>query len=625
MKTNWNRRIFSLVLCMALLLTGFPVAVYAQEAQPAGEITGSGDVENETPIEVDVAEAEDVPVDGSFTLTDDGEPVLEVKHQNERAVTGAYDGTMMNGFYTADFVMPDTGYNVFLTGLTKNNVARIKKAIIDNYVEGKLFEMKNLGFIDVEKTWYGGDDSLMCGPAAASNMLVGSGWAAQAGFTNSDDVFEAMLDAFPNKGTAEETVISWFFSGFTSGSYDSPGFGGYLPQYDYENNDMMEYFGDFDNQIGTIYNRLRAGYTASISLDLYRFEDHRWFGAHAVTLWGFVTDPNYPADSKEHYKYIFVTDSDSNLAKKGKDRRTAPDVMSMIPIEYKDMFNTGKKHYWYSDPPVCDVRIYGATTLRPYSPDIPYETSPDATLDRANDPDVAIDDLILTDEPKDYERFDELDHEEIVSDPDYWIEEYEPNYVSKYDRSKLKTEFTPDAMIYFCPYLKNISNVDYRCRYDDEKGIYSGIYTRLTVTDAQGEVIFLKNYDVPTYFGIRNGNLGEIFYSFKAQLPPGDYTATFEFNPNHTVPEALYMNNTKSVDFTVREPQLLGDADEDGNITILDVTQIQRVLAGLKNPTASIKKRGDVDQNDYLDVIDVTLLQRWLLGLDQELTIGKKV
>ncbi|MBK6088315.1 dockerin type I repeat-containing protein [Ruminococcus difficilis] len=624
MKTNWNRRIFSLVLCMALLLTGFSVAVYAQEAQPAGEITGSGVAENETPIEVDVAEAEDVPVDGSFTLTDDGEPVLEVTHQNERAVTGAYDGTMMNGFYTADFVMPDTGYNVFLTGLTKNNVARIKQAIIDNYVEGKLFEMKNLGFIDVEKTWYGGDDSLMCGPAAASNMLVGSGWAAQAGFTNSDDVFEAMLDAFPNQGTAEETVISWFFSGITSGSYDSPGFKGYLPQYNYENNDMMEYFGDFDNQIGTIYNRLHEGYTASISLYLYRFEDHGCFGAHAVTLWGFVTDPGYPASSKEHYKYIFVTDSDSNLAKKGKDRRTAPDVMSMIPIEYKNLYEKGWG-YWYSDPPVCDVRIYGATTLRPYSPDIPYETSPDATLDRANDPDVAVDALILTDEPKDKERFDELDHEEIVSDPDYWIEEYEPNYASEYDRSKLKTEFTPDVTIYFCPYLKNKSNVVYRCRYDDEKGIYSGIYTRLTVTDAQGEVIFLKNYDVPTYFGIRNGNLGEIFYSFKAQLPPGDYTATFEFNPNHTVPEALYMNNTKSVDFKVREPQLLGDADEDGKITILDVTQIQRVLAGSKNPTASIKKLGDVDQNGDLDVVDATLLQRWLLGLDQELTIGKKV
>ena len=625
MKTNWNRRIFSLVLCLVLVFTGFPVAVYAQEAQPTGEITGSGDVENETPIEVDVAEAEDVPVDGSFTLTDDGEPVLEVKHQNELAVTGAYDGTMMNGFYTADFVMPDTGYNVFLTGLTKNNVARIKKAIIDNYVEGKLFEMKNLGFIDVEKTWYGGDDGLMCGPAAASNMLVGSGWAAQAGFTNSDDVFEAMLDAFPNQGTAEETVISWFFSGITSGSYDSPGFKGYLPQYDYENNDMMEYFGDFDNQIGTIYNRLHEGYTASISLYLYRFEDHGRFGAHAVTLWGFVTDPSYPADSKEHYKYIFVTDSDSNLAKKGKDRRTAPDVMSMIPIEYKNLYEKGWG-YWYSDPPVCDVRIYGATTLRPYSPDIPYETSPDATLDRTKDPDVLIDSLILTDEPKEKERFDYLDNEEQVFDEHFWWWEYEPYYARVSNRSTPKTEFSSDATIYFCPYLINKADEDY-VNWDDGENNY----TRLTVTDAQGEVVLQKSYNIPIAHG--NGIIsdyshtkdGVLYYSFKAQLPPGDYTATIEFNPNHTVPEALYMNNTKSVNFTVREPQLLGDTDGDGEITIFDVTQIQRVLAGLKNPTASIKKRGDVNQNDDLDVVDVTLLQRWLLGLDQELTIGKKV
>lgn len=617
MKTNWNRRLCSLVLCLVLVFTGFPVAVYAQEAQPTGEITGSGAVENETPIEVDVAEAEDVPVDGSFTLTDDGEPVLEVKHQNELAVTGAFDGTMMNGFYTADFVMPDTGYNVFLTGLTQDNVEQIKQAIIDNYVEGKLFEMKNLGFIDVEKTWYGGDDSQMCVAAAASNMLVGSGWAAQAGFTNSDDLFERFVDAFPNQGTAENTVISWFFSGVAENwEYDSPGFGGYFPQYDCF--DMIKGY-DFDEETEAIYNRLREGYTAELSLELYRFENHGWFGAHAVTLWGFVTDPSYPADSKEHYKYIFVTDSDSNLPKKGKDRRTAPDVMSMIPIEYKNLYKEGWG-YWYGDPPVCDVRISVAYVLKPYSPDIPFETSPDATLDKSTSPDAAIYDLKLTDEPKDYERFDELDHEEVISDPNFWSDDYDPCVKHYWDFKEPKTEFSNDATIYFCPYLRNQSAVDY---FNQEEGIS----TRLTVTDAQEEVVLQKSYALPSSIRIPTTNYysGYLFYSFKAQLPPGDYTATVEVNPNHTVPEALYFNNTKSVDFKVVGPQLLGDADEDGKITILDVTQIQRVLAGSKNPTASLKKRGDVDQNGDLDVVDATLLQRWLLGLDQELTIGKKV
>ena len=377
---------------------------------------------------------------------------------------------------------------------------------------------------------------------------------------------------------------------------------------------------DFDEETEAVYNRLREGYAASISLYLYRFEDHECFGAHAVTLWGFVTDPNYPASSKEHYKYIFVTDSDSNLAKKGKDRRTAPDVMSMIPIEYKNLYEKGWG-YWYSDPPVCDVRISSAITLKPYSPDIPHETSPDATLDRTKDPDVYIDSLILTDEPKDEERFDQLENEDFYSSSENWYVKYD-YYVSDVDRSPSKTVFSSDATIYFCPYLKNRSDIYYFNRNHQTE---DNIYTRLTVTDMRGEVVFQKSLNVPHFIVRKKGSPGALYYSFKAQLPPGDYTATVEFNPNHSVPEAYYYNNTDSVDFKVVGPQLLGDADEDSKITILDVTQIQRVLAGLKNPTASIKKRGDVDQNDDLDVVDATLLQRWLLGLDQELNIGKKV
>lgn len=595
------KKALSILIAVILTLTLMCQTTVFAESAPPTEV-------DETPIEVDVAEAEDVPVDGSFTLTDDGEPVLEVKRQNELAVTGAFDGTMMNGFYTADFVMPDTGYNVFLTGLTQNNVEQIKQAIIDNYVEGKLFEMKNLGFIDVEKTYYG-EDSLMCGPAAASNMLVGSGWAAQAGFTNSDDLFERFVDAFPNQGTAEKTVISWFFSGVAENwEYDSPGFGGYFPQYDCF--DMIKGY-DFDEETEAIYNRLREGYTASIGLTLYRFEDHGWFGGHIVTLWGFVTDPNYPADSKEHYKYIFVTDSDSNLPKKGKDRRTAPDVMSMIPIEYKNLYKKGW-YYWYSDPPVCDVSISKAYVLKPYSPDIPFETSPDATLDKSTSPDAAIYDLKLTDEPKDEERFDELDHEEVISDPNFWSDDYDPCEKHYWDIKKSKTEFSNDATIYFCPYLRNQSAVDY---FNQEEGIS----TRLTVTDAQEEVVLQKSYALPNSIRIPTTDYysGYLFYSFKAQLPPGDYTATVEVNPNHTVPEALYINNTKSVDFKVRGTAYrVGDVDNNDTVDIIDATLIMRSSAGIKTKLDDLAAyRGDVNGDGDMDVIDATLIQRYLVNI----------
>jgi hypothetical protein len=619
MKTNWNRRIFSLVLCLVLVFTGFPVAVYAQEAQPTGEITGSGDVENETPIEVDVAEAEDVPVDGSFTLTDDGEPVLEVTHQNERAVTGAYDGTMMNGFYTADFVMPDTGYNVFLTGLTQDNVEQIKQAIIDNYVEGKLFEMRNLGFIDVEKTYYG-EDSLMCVHAASSNMLVGSGWAAQAGFTNSDDVFERVIDAFPNSPTSERAVFSWFFNGSNyATTKENSDFVGYFPQYNCLN-DLMDGF-SFSNETEAIFNRLREGYAASLTLYLYRFEDHEQFGAHAVTLWGFVTDPHYRTSSKEHYKYIFVTDSDSNLPKKGKDRRTAPDVMSMIPIEYKDLYGNGKG-YWYSDPPVCDVKITSATTLKPYSPDIPYETSPDATLNRFTTPDIYFYSLVVTNIPKDEERFDELDDEEIVSDPNFWSEEYKPYVTWNTNQGRDGKVMHSGIPIYFCPYLGNGSKVDYVNQGE-------GLLTRLTLTNDKGKVVFQKDYELPESISFRHADSGStysrLFYSFKVTLPAGKYTATAEFNPNHTVPEALYINNTQSYDFSVRDWYMTGDADGDGMISIIDATYISRYLANLPcNISENSLKHCDVSYNGELDVIDATYIQRYIANLKVRPGIGMR-
>ena len=69
----------------------------------------------------------------------------------------------------------------------------------------------------------------------------------------------------------------------------------------------------------------------------------------------------------------------------------------------------------------------------------------------------------------------------------------------------------------------------------------------------------------------------------------------------------------------------LGDADGDGQITVLDVTYLQRVLAGAKEKDATVEKLGDVDGDGDLTMIDTTKLQRWLLGLNQDLKIGTDV
>lgn len=55
---------------------------------------------------------------------------------------------------------------------------------------------------------------------------------------------------------------------------------------------------------------------------------------------------------------------------------------------------------------------------------------------------------------------------------------------------------------------------------------------------------------------------------------------------------------------------LLGDADGDGNISIVDATVIQRVLAGVDVPDPETAARnGDVDNNG-LDVVDATMIRR---------------
>ena len=63
---------------------------------------------------------------------------------------------------------------------------------------------------------------------------------------------------------------------------------------------------------------------------------------------------------------------------------------------------------------------------------------------------------------------------------------------------------------------------------------------------------------------------------------------------------------------------MLGDADGDNNITILDATKIQRVLAGLTaDEDGMIALRGD-SNSDGLDILDATRIQRYLAAFDAE-------
>ena len=83
---------------------------------------------------------------------------------------------------------------------------------------------------------------------------------------------------------------------------------------------------------------------------------------------------------------------------------------------------------------------------------------------------------------------------------------------------------------------------------------------------------------------------------------------------------------------------ILGDADGDGAVTIVDATMIQRILAHLDLSTIAVSKgldpdewlsgvklRGDGDRNGVLESIDATLVQRFNVHLIVLVPIGEEV
>lgn len=550
--------ILSLLLIISMMTS---TAVFAQETTEAQQV-----------IDIDRVDADTVPDTENYTIVDDGEPLLEVVHVKEPGATAALNDGVTNGYYTAEFMIPESSYQVYLTGLTQDNVSEIRQAIIESYTEDGDFDLKNLGFIDAEKTWENDGDEYMCWAASTANILTYTGWAAQAGFDSSDDLFEAFINNFTDDSGNVECATGWFVNGISApeGAQPTPGTGRYLPQYNYS--DLVDAFDTYNNcveQFRTVYPRLKAGYGVSLSLDIYG--NNGYEGGHSVTLWGFVTDRRYPETSAQYYHSVFITDSDSdkNSVKNGKDRRDADDVMSLYTLERQVQEGIDTFSFDISYQKIG--LIAEAVTVAPYSADIPYETSPEATLDPVNYPDIVLDPFILSDDPNDDE--------------------------------KTITTFADGTTVYYHPYMMNVANADY----------VGKLYLVVTVKNAQGTEVYSRtfHYSQPVTIS-HNHAMGFTPQSITAKLSVGDYTITASFNPDHDVTEAYYFNNTRSIDFKVRGKYLLGDADNDGSVDITDATKIQRILAYLETAENDLTQRGDVNESGDLDILDATQIQRYL-------------
>lgn len=69
--------------------------------------------------------------------------------------------------------------------------------------------------------------------------------------------------------------------------------------------------------------------------------------------------------------------------------------------------------------------------------------------------------------------------------------------------------------------------------------------------------------------------------------------------------------------------RLLGDVDNDGTVTVLDVTTIQKALASLLTLDDESEQAADVDGDHMMSILDATAIQKWLASIAIPYAIGE--
>ena len=94
---------------------------------------------------------------------------------------------------------------------------------------------------------------------------------------------------------------------------------------------------------------------------------------------------------------------------------------------------------------------------------------------------------------------------------------------------------------------------------------------------------------------------------------------------------AIEYAQANDIDYVIVDPDativtfILGDADDDGAVTILDATRVQRILADLYDDEDGMSSlRGNVSGDD-LDILDATKIQRFLAGMEVDAPVNTSV
>ena len=95
-----------------------------------------------------------------------------------------------------------------------------------------------------------------------------------------------------------------------------------------------------------------------------------------------------------------------------------------------------------------------------------------------------------------------------------------------------------------------------------------------------------------------------------------DFAELISSGNKPTEPESPTIATEPSTDPTNKPQGVLGDADCDGEVSVLDATQIQMFVAGIVTPDDEQKAVSDVDNDGEISVLDATKIRMKLAGLE---------
>ncbi len=246
--------------------------------------------------------------------------------------------------------------------------------------------------------------------------------------------------------------------------------------------------------------------------------------------------------------------------------------------------------------------------------------------------------------------------------------EFEGWYKGDVNASSYNEMFTDELITVDNPYVFNSTGYPYICAKFKHTGVVwpQGDQIQVWITDGgKASVAYEPSVKGNPYVKPKDGNnfveIGEVVpfwrgdeitvtakpdkgYSFKGwyhvniewgpgngKKYEGDVISTdisYSYKPGVTVVDGdteplRYICAVFEISADPDTEYLLGDADGNGEVDIVDATFVQRFLTDVKTPfTKEQLMRADVDGSGDLEITDVTAIRRWLIGLGTPFSIG---